>query len=324
MARKYRLNPKTIQVEYEKNPLLNFFRKGMVLVFASAVLGVSFLHIQDKKLDTPGVMKLLDERNEIEFKLSLIEKEIHRMENEIREIQLNDDNLYRTFFEVSPLSATLRDAGFGGNTNNDFFNAYEHKEVLAGLNRDLDKLSKKLVVQSRSFDDVIDLALTKEKRMAARPVIQPISINDLTRFGSSFGMRMHPILKIRRMHEGIDLTAARGTPVFATADGVVLQAGYTTGGYGNKILIDHGFGYRTLYGHCHKIKVEKGQKVKRGDIIATVGSTGLSISPHLHYEVHVNGRAVNPIYYYANDLSADEFDHMIDLLSKADPSFDIN
>jgi murein DD-endopeptidase MepM/ murein hydrolase activator NlpD len=126
------------------------------------------------------------------------------------------------------------------------------------------------------------------------------------------------------MHEGIDLTAPRGTKIFATADGVVLQAGYTTGGYGNKIVIDHGYGYRTLYGHCNDIAVKPGQKVKRGDVIGTVGSTGLSISPHLHYEVHVNGRKVNPIHYYANDLSAAEFEHMIDLLSKADPSFDIN
>ncbi len=126
------------------------------------------------------------------------------------------------------------------------------------------------------------------------------------------------------MHEGIDLTASRGTKIFATADGIVLQARNTTGGYGRKIIIDHGFGYRTLYGHLHEIHVKPGQEVKRGDVIGLVGSTGLSVSPHLHYEVHVNGRPVNPLNYYANDLSADEYDYMIDLLSKADPNFDIN
>jgi murein DD-endopeptidase MepM/ murein hydrolase activator NlpD len=168
------------------------------------------------------------------------------------------------------------------------------------------------------------MAKTKEKRLAAKPAIQPISIKELTRFGSSFGMRVHPILQKMKMHEGIDLTAPRGTKIFATADGVVLQAGYTDGGYGNKIIIDHGFGYRTLYGHCYKINVKPGQKVKRGDVIGLVGSTGLSTCPHLHYEVHVNGKKVNPINYYANDLSGEEYDKMIELLSKADPSFDIN
>ncbi|MGC9343543.1 MAG: M23 family metallopeptidase, partial [Bacteroidales bacterium] len=195
---------------------------------------------------------------------------------------------------------------------------------LNSLNRELDKISKKLVVQSRSFEEVVEMANSKEKRLAARPAIQPISIKELTRFGSPFGMRTHPIFKQRRMHEGIDLTAPRGTKIFATADGVVIQARRTTGGYGNKIVIDHGYGYRTLYGHCQKLLVKPGQEVKRGDVIGAVGNTGLSVAPHLHYEVHVNGRAVNPIHYYANDLSADEFDHMIELLSKADPSFDIN
>ena len=175
-----------------------------------------------------------------------------------------------------------------------------------------------------SYDEVIEMAKTKEKRLAARPAIQPVSIKDFIRFGSAFGMRMHPILKVRKMHEGIDLTAPRGTKVFATADGIVEQAALTGGGYGNKIMIDHGFGYETLYGHLYKILVEPGQKVKRGDVIGLVGSTGLSVSPHLHYEVIVNGRKVNPINYYSNDLSSEEYDHMIGLLSQADPGFDIN
>jgi murein DD-endopeptidase MepM/ murein hydrolase activator NlpD len=135
---------------------------------------------------------------------------------------------------------------------------------------------------------------------------------------------MHPILKVVRPHEGIDLTAPRGTNVYATADGEVLQAGYRAGGFGKKVLIDHGHGYRTLYGHCDEVLVEPGQQIKRGEVIARVGSTGLSKSNHLHYEVHVNGRPVDPINYYANDLSVKEFEHMIDMLSNADPSFDIN
>jgi murein DD-endopeptidase MepM/ murein hydrolase activator NlpD len=189
---------------------------------------------------------------------------------------------------------------------------------------DLDVISKQIVIQAKSYEEVIEMAKTKEKRLAARPAIQPVSIKELTRFGSAFGIRLHPILKIIKMHEGIDLTAPQGTPIFATADGVVLEAGPSGNGYGNKILIDHGFGYKTVYGHCHKIKVEIGQSVKRGDVIGTVGSTGLSTRPHLHYEVIVNGKKVNPINYYANDVSAEEYEKMIEMLSNADPSFDIN
>ena len=188
----------------------------------------------------------------------------------------------------------------------------------------MDDVSRQLVIQSKSFDEVIDLAKTKEERMAAKPSIQPVSLNELIRFGSSFGMRMHPILKQYRAHNGIDLTAPRGTKIYATADCVVLIANYTSGGYGKRILIDHGYGYKTLYGHCYKILVEPGQKVKRGEVIGLVGNTGLSTRSHLHYEVWVNNRPVNPINYYANDLSPEEYDRMIQLLSKADPSFDIN
>ncbi len=191
-------------------------------------------------------------------------------------------------------------------------------------NRNIDRIERKLVVQSTSFDEVIEMAATKEERLAARPAIQPVSMKDLTRFGSSFGIRYHPILKVVRPHEGIDLTAPRGTPIYATADGKVIQAGYRAGGFGKKILLDHGYGYRSLYGHCDEVLVKPGQTVKRGEVIGRVGSTGLSKSPHLHYEVHVNGRPVDPINYYANDLSGEEYDRMIDMLSHADPSFDIN
>ena len=323
-TKKYKFNPETLKYESIVYP----FHKKLVSLLPHLIsiilFSFLFLYILDHKVTSPKVQILKSQQDELVMKLNMLNGEIERMDGILAGIQNNDDHIYRTYFEVSPLSPTLRDAGFGGNLPENRFRNNSYTDRLIYLNRELDKISKKLVVQSKSFDEIIEMAKTKEKRLAARPAIQPISINELTRFGSAFGMRLHPILKQRRMHEGIDLTAPRGTKIFATADGVVMQAGKTIGGYGNKILIDHGFGYRTLYGHCYKIFVEPGQRVKRGDVIGTVGSTGLSTCPHLHYEVHVNGRAVNPIHYYANDLSAQEFDHMIDLLSKADPSFDIN
>ncbi len=324
MAIKYKFNPQNLSFEE-----LNFSPREKAMrvfsFFLMIVLFISFFYfLFDYKIESPKVGRMISDQENLVLQLKIMNNDIQYMDERMEDMRYNDDHIYRTYFEVSPLSASLREAGFGGANKYEFYKNSKYAILLTEIDRNLDKVSKKLVVQSKSYDDVLFMARTKEKRLNARPAIQPISIKKLVRFGSAFGMRMHPILKLRKMHEGIDLTAPRGTPIFATADGVVLQASLTTGGYGNKILIDHGFGYRTLYGHCYKINVEKGQKVKRGDIIGTVGSTGLSISPHLHYEVHIHGKKVNPINYYANDLSADEYDRMIELLSQADPSFDIN
>jgi murein DD-endopeptidase MepM/ murein hydrolase activator NlpD len=322
--KKFRFNPETLQYVSIHFPLWRRLIDLFPYILSVAFFSLLFLYILDKQLNSPKVKSLKSQQAQIDMKLNIMEAEVKRMEQILSGIQNNDDHIYRTYFEVSPLSASLRNAGFGGNAYTSTFNSSKYQSKLNNLNRELDKLSKKLVVQSKSFEDVVEMANSKEKRLAARPAIQPLSIKELTRFGSPFGMRIHPILKKKRMHEGIDLTAPRGTKIFATADGVVVEARWSSGGYGNKIVINHGYGYQTLYGHCHKLLVEKGQKVKRGDVIGIVGNTGLSVSPHLHYEVHVNGRAVNPIHYYANDLSADEFDKMIELLSTADPGFDIN
>ncbi len=249
-------------------------------------------------------------------------QDLNRYENRLGQVAFNDDNIYRVYFGVAPWS--IRSVGVGGSRRYDRLQQFKHEDLLKQTYTSIERIERKLLMQFNSFDEVIELAWTKEEWMAARPAIQPIGMKDLVRFGSSFGMRFHPILKVVRPHEGIDLTAARGTNIYATADGKVLQAGYRAGGFGKKVLIDHGYGYRTLYGHCDEILVQVGEQVKRGEIIARVGSTGLSKSPHLHYEVHVNGRPVDPINYYATDLSAGEFEHMIDMLSHADPSFDIN
>ncbi len=272
----------------------------------------------------PVIKSLDDQQSEILMKVNLLRSNLGRLESVLGDIRYNDDNIYRTYFEVDPLPESKRNAGFGGNEKGRWFKSNKYSGWISSIGKELDILTRKLVIQSKSYDEVLGMAKTKEKRLAARPAIQPIGTKDLIRFGSSFGWRMHPILKVMKMHEGIDLTASRGTKVFATADGTVTQAGMTDGGYGNKIIIDHGFGYETLYGHLYKILVEPGQKVKRGDVIGLVGSTGLSVCPHLHYEVIVNGKKVNPINYYTNDLSAEEYDHMIELLSRADPGFDIN
>ncbi|MCF8380245.1 MAG: M23 family metallopeptidase [Bacteroidales bacterium] len=296
----------------------------MSFLLVSLLFAGFFYYLLDYKIGSMDARRMTSKQEDLLFRLKLMNTDIQYMEKKLEDLQYNDDQIYRTYFEVDPLSENLREAGFGGVDRYAVYKNSTFAPLLSEVDQSLDMVSKKLVVQSRSYDELLEMARTKEKRLLARPAIQPVSIKLLKRFGSAYGMRFHPILKVYKMHEGIDLTAPRGTPIFATADGIVLQAAATDGGYGNKILIDHGFGYKTLYGHCYKMYVKKGQRVKRGDVIGTVGSTGLSLSPHLHYEVHVNGRKVNPLNYYANDLSAEEYDHMIKLLSNADPNFDIN
>jgi len=179
-----------------------------------------------------------------------------------------------------------------------------------------------MYVQSKSYDQLISLAKNKEAMLAAIPAIQPISNKDLTRTASGWGMRFHPIYKIRKFHYGMDFAAPLGTEIYATGNGTVVQVVSSRRGYGHKIVIDHGYGYETLYGHLSKFNVKKGQKVKRGDVIGYVGSTGLSTAPHLHYEVRQNGKKVNPVNFYFNDLNADEFDKMIEIASRNGQSFD--
>ena len=321
---RFHFNPETLSYQKiritGKQKLFRFFLFTGLTLF----LGSGILVIRDRHQVSPRSEKLAAHQEKIVYEMELLNRDIGLYENQLQNVAYNDDHIYRVYFEKDPWPPTLRAAGVGGSQKYSYLGQHQHGNLLIRTHMNVDQIERRLVVQSTSFDQVIEMAATKEERLAARPAIQPISMKNLTRFGSSFGMRLHPILKVMRPHEGIDLTAPRGTPIYATADGRVLQAGYRAGGFGKKILLDHGYGYRTLYGHCDEVLVEPGQEVKRGEVIGLVGSTGLSKFPHLHYEVHVNGRPVDPINYYANDLSAEEYDRMIEMLAQADPSFDIN
>jgi murein DD-endopeptidase MepM/ murein hydrolase activator NlpD len=321
---RFRFNPETLSYQKIELSQRQKFLRFLAFMGLTLSLAAAFLFFRDLYMPSPRTENLEVTQEKLTYELSLMNRDLAQHESRLTQVAFNDDKIYRVYFGVHPYSASIRSVGVGGSRKYDWLQQFKHADLLRKTYLNMDQIERKLVIQSTSFDEVIDLAWTKEEWMAARPGIQPIGMKDLVRFGSSFGTRMHPILKVVRPHEGIDLTAARGTNIYATADGEVLQAGYRAGGFGKKVLLDHGHGYRTLYGHCNEVLVEPGQQVKRGEVIARVGSTGLSKSPHLHYEVHVNGKPVDPINYYANDLSVNEFEHMIDMLSNADPSFDIN
>ena len=231
-------------------------------------------------------------------------------------IQDRDDNIYRSIFEVKPYPEYKRKLGTGGNSVK--FKKYQglkNESLLIDISKKVESIEKKLVAQSRSFDEVVELTKTQEQMLKCIPSIQPISNKDLKRIASGFGMRMHPIHKIMKMHAGLDFTAPIGTEIYATGDGVVELAKWN-GGYGRCVVINHGFGYKTKYAHCKKLNCRKGQKIKRGEVIAFLGNTGQSSGPHLHYEVIKKNNKVNPVNYFFNDLSPQEYQKVIELSSR--------
>jgi murein DD-endopeptidase MepM/ murein hydrolase activator NlpD len=315
---KYILDPHTLDyVPVKRNRL-----KDIVLFLLSGFLFMllGFL-ILPQYWDTPDEKALKRENEELQFHISYLDGKLNQAEKVLNNIQQRDKNLYRLLFEAEPIPDEVRQAGFGGTDLYRDIKSLNEEEVIKKLYQKTDILSKKLVVQSKSFDELIKLAKEKEKFLAHVPAIQPIKNKDLKRIASGFGRRFHPILKIWRPHNGIDFTASIGTPVYATGDGVVTYAG-RGGGFGIHIKIDHGFGYQTVYAHLSKMNVRKGQKVKRGEIIGYSGNTGLSAGPHLHYEVHYKGKPVNPIYYFYRDLNAEDYAEMMELAKQAKQSLD--
>jgi murein DD-endopeptidase MepM/ murein hydrolase activator NlpD len=249
-------------------------------------------------------------------------KKLVQISNVLNDIQQRDDNIYRVIFEADPIPKSIREAGFGGVNRYAKLEGYSNSDLVIETATKLDKISKKLYVQSKSYDKIIEMAKNKQKYFSCIPAIAPISDNALIRFASGFGFRIHPIYKTRKMHTGIDLTAPTGTKIYATGDGKVVKAGLSKGGYGQRVIIDHDYGYKTVYAHLSKIIVRRGQKINRGELIGLVGSTGVSTAPHLHYEVRRYNKPVNPINYYFNDITPSEYDKMILVSSRKNQSFD--
>lgn len=315
---KYRFNPKTLSYEKVTFNFKNFIVKkvipqSIVSIFLGSLISVLGIYY----LDSPLEASLKERNEEIILTYKQLNKKIHKVSETLAELQENDDDVYRMVFGVEPVPATVRNAGYGGTDRYEGLKGYKESKMMIQSTKELDDISQKIVVQSQSYKEIVDLVKNKEKMLACIPAIQPISNKELTRFGSPFGYRKHPILGYTRMHAGVDLTAPTGTPVYAAGDGIVTRADAANRGYGNHVRISHGYGYTTVYAHLSKMLVVPGAKVKRGDLIGLVGSTGLSTSPHLHYEVRINNKPVNPVNFYYNDLSDEEYAKMIEEAEKS-------
>jgi len=273
--------------------------------------------------DSPKEKQLIAEKEELLLQYELLNNKLDQTSVILADLENRDDNIYRTIFEAEPIPDNLRKAGIGG--VNRYKNLEKFKgdaDIVISTTKKLDRLSKQLYIQSKSFDEIYELAKQKEELLASIPAIQPVSNKNLTRMASGYGMRIDPHYKTPAFHEGMDFTAPTGTPIYATGNGTVTRSDNGSRGYGNHVRIDHGFGYLTLYGHMSEIAVKPGQNVIRGEIIGYVGNTGKSSGPHLHYEVHKNDRPINPINFYFSDLTPEEYDLMIQLSSQENQSFD--
>lgn len=291
---------------------------GIGLVFATITIILS-----RQFLPSPAEKKRDREIEALRLQYELLSRKMDQAEKVLSDLEDRDDNIYRAIFESEPIPKSMRYGGSGGSDKYAIFDTYDNGDLLKMATERMDRLSKQLYVQSKSFDEVVKLAKSKEKLLASIPAIMPINQKDLAHaVTSGFGWRTHPIYKTLEFHPGMDFSAEQGTPIYATGDGVVDRADNLTQGYGNHVVINHGFGYQTLYGHMSRIAARAGQKVARGQLIGYVGSTGLSTAPHIHYEVFKNGERVNPINYYYNDLSPQQYQLLVELSKKASQSFD--
>ncbi|MBN1821554.1 MAG: M23 family metallopeptidase [Prolixibacteraceae bacterium] len=325
VKRNYKFNPETLS--YERIGLNTKRLIGRFLAYFSSSLALALLitFIILTYFETPKMKSLKRENQRLLTQYELMEKDLGTVEKVLTEIQQRDDNIYRVIFESEPIPSSIRKAGFGGANKYTNLENMDNADLVIRTAAKLDVLLKETYIQSKSYDEVMDMALSKEKMLASIPAIQPVSNNDLKRTASGWGYRIHPIYKIKKFHYGMDFTAPTGTEVYATGDGTVSIVKGTRRskiGFGLEIKIDHGFGYETLYGHLNGFNVKEGQKVKRGDVIGYVGNTGGSTAPHLHYEIHKNGDPVNPEFYYFKDLSPQDYEKMVAISSNMGQSFD--
>ncbi len=294
----------------------SFILLAIVLVAFFGFIGFS------QFLMSPNERAQKREFDNLKLHYDLLTKRIEENSSVLTELQERDNNVYRVFFEANPIPEEQRKAGFGGVNRYKYLEGFNNSSMIAKATKDLDILDKQLSVQSNSLDEIVKLAKAKEKMLASIPAIQPVSNEYLSRMASGYGWRNDPFTKARKFHKGMDFTAPKGTPIYATGDGIVIRADGRAIGYGRHVRIDHGFGYVTLYGHMTKYVVSRRQKVKRGDLIGYVGSTGRSKAPHVHYEVRKNGHQINPINFYYGSLTAEEFAAMLKVAELEGQSYD--
>jgi len=318
MARiKYYYDTETCKYERVRTKKSDIVLNSLGILSLTLTLAVALLFMYSNYFESPKEVILKNQVKELEFYYANLNNDVNQLREILDNIEHRDDNIYRVVLGAEPIDKSVRDASIGGA---DRYADIKEKnvlqeEIILTLHEKIDLLRRKLYIESKSQDEVVEKAEKKEKLFAAIPAIQPVANKQLIALASGFGFRVHPIYKVKKLHTGIDFAASIGTPIYATADGKIIEVSVKFSGYGKMVEIDHGFGYHTRYAHMHDFAVRQGQTVKRGDLIGYVGNTGLSTAPHLHYEVLLNGSHINPVHYFFNDLSAAEYEKIVELAS---------
>jgi murein DD-endopeptidase MepM/ murein hydrolase activator NlpD len=319
---KFRYNPETLSYDKVQLSWKERILRSLLVIAPAVVLGFGFYVFFSAVFKSPYEAELERENEQLMGQLDDMREEVLLMGAVVKDLEKRDNEIYRVVFNAEPFPEHLRELGTGGSEPYDELKGYDHSEQIISNKTMIKELEKRIYAQSVSFDEVIQLAKEKEQMLASIPAIQPVANADLTRIASGYGWRIDPIYKTKKMHWGLDFTADKGTNVYATGNGVVKEIEKKRWGYGNCIIIDHGFGYTSRYAHLSAFKVEKGDKVVRGQIIGLVGSTGKSTAPHLHYEIEKNGKKINPVHFFHSDISEDEYERLLEMANNANQSFD--
>jgi murein DD-endopeptidase MepM/ murein hydrolase activator NlpD len=319
---KYYYNTHTLRYEKLVTPLRVKLLRVFAFIATALVTSAIISYFAFQFVGSPAERILRDQNADLRYNYKELNEQLGDIRQKMRELEKRDNEVYRSIFEASPLPDSARAVAIEKQKEIEIVESMELTTLVNSLYYTIDTLSARINAQRKSFGEIESLVRNKEQLLAATPAIQPVSNKDLNRIASGFGHRIDPIYKTIKMHAGLDFTAPQGTPIYATADGTVKLAGHSVTGYGNHVIINHGYGYETLYGHMVRIKSHQGQRVKRGEIIGYVGSTGKSTGPHCHYEVRKNGQRLDPVYFFYNDLGPQQFDQLLKRAAASNQSFD--
>lgn len=308
---KYFFNTHTLRFEKVEVPLRVRLLQTFGFIVASIVTGVIIVIIMFQYIDSPKEKLLRQQNQAYKESYSVLQERVKQLELQMNELENRDNDVYRSIFEADPIPDSARVKAMEAKKEVQLIQNLSNADLLESMVGQLNNLSLRMAYQTKSFEEITDMVKNKEKLLKAIPAIQPVSNKNLNRVASGFGYRVDPLYKDYRLHAGLDFAAPSGTPIYATADGIVQAAGFNTDGYGNKVVINHGYGYQTLYGHMVRVKAKVGQRVNRGEVIGYIGSTGKSTGPHCHYEVIKRGTKVDPVYYFYNDLTPAQFDRIL-------------
>ena len=319
---KYYYNTNTLRYEKLETPLRVRLLRIFGFIAAALVTAALISYVAFQFIGSPKE-KILQEQNEdLRDNYRQLKDRIESLQQQMKELEKRDNDVYRAIFEASPIPDSARAKELETKLEIETVRRLKDNLLVGSILNTLNTLTSRIEAQKKSYDEVEELVKNKEKLLARTPAIQPVSNKDLNRIASGFGYRIDPVYKTTKFHAGLDFSAPQGTPIYATADGTVTTAGNTGNGYGNHVIINHGFGYETLYGHMVRVKARNGQAVKRGEVIGWVGSTGKSTGPHCHYEVHKYGDKIDPIYFFYNDLTPEQFDMILKKAAASNQSLD--